>query len=91
MSRSVITGVSLGAATGIAYTLCAVAFRLWPEAGVAFMNSLFHGLDFRRLQAGAEVFDFRTFLFALVVLVLAAFILGCVFGWIADRLRARGS
>ena len=43
MGRSASTGFALGATAGIAYGLCAPAFRLWPQAGVAFMNSLLHG------------------------------------------------
>jgi hypothetical protein len=50
------------------------------------MNSLFHRLDFRKLQAGAALFDFGSFFFALTVLVVWAFVLGFVFGWIAGRL-----
>jgi len=89
VTKGVSTGLALGATVGVGYAACALVFRLWPEAGAAFMNSLFHGLDFRKLQAGAAVFDFGTFFFALTVLVVWAFALGFVFGWIAERLDSK--
>jgi len=89
INRGVSTGFALGVTVGIAYAACALAFRLWPEAAAIFMNSLFHGLDFRKLQAGTGLFDFGTFFFALTVLVVWAFALGFVFGWIAERLGSK--
>src|SRR5262245_6133185 len=80
INRGVSTGFALAVTVGIAYTACALAFGLWPEAGIRFMNSLFHGLDFRKLQAGAVLFDFGNFFFALIVLMVWAFVLGLVYG-----------
>jgi hypothetical protein len=61
-----------------------------PDSRSAQLSaSLFHGLDFRKLQAGAASFDFGTFFFALTVLVVWAFALGFVFGWIAERLDSK--
>ena len=81
------TGLALAVTVGIGYTACALAFRLWPEAAMGFMNALFHGLDFRRLQAGTIPFEFSGFLIALLVAMIWAFVLGAAFGWISDRLR----
>jgi len=89
VTKGVSTGLALGVTVGVGYAACALVFRLWPEAGAAFMNSLFHGLDFRKLQAGGALFDFGTFFFALTVLVAWAFALGFVFGWIAERLSSK--
>ena len=89
INRGVSTGFALGITVGIGYAACALAFRWWPDAAAIFMNSLFHGLDFRKLQAGATLFDFGTFFFALAVLVVWAFALGFVFGWIAERLDSK--
>jgi hypothetical protein len=90
IGRGLSTGFALGVTAGIGYIACALAFRLWPEAAITFMNALFHGLDFRKLQAGSAPFDFSTFFFALLVLVVWVFVLGFAFGWIVDRLRAAG-
>jgi hypothetical protein len=86
--RAIATGMALAATVGLGYTACALAFRMWPDAAVTFMNALFHGLDFRKLQAGPARFDFGGFFFALAVFVLWAFVLG--FGWMVDRFRPLG-
>ena len=85
--RAIPTGLALAVTVGIGYTACALAFRAAPEAAMTFMNALFHGLDFRRLQAGPAPFDFGSFFLALLVAVVWAFVLGAVFGWITDRVR----
>ena len=84
---AIATGVALAITVGIAYTACALAFGAWPDASMEFMNSLFHGLDFRKLARGPAPFDFSAFSFALFVAVLWAFALGALFGWLSDRLR----
>jgi large-conductance mechanosensitive channel len=87
LGRAIPTGVALAIAVGIGYAACALAFRAAPDAAMTFMNALFHGLDFRRLQSGPAPFDFSSFSFALLVAVAWAFVLGAVFGGIVDRLR----
>jgi len=56
-STAVRSGVALALTVGIGYSLCALVFRLKPEAAVNFMNGLFHGLEFRRLQSVQGVFS----------------------------------
>ena len=85
--RAIPTGLALAVTVGIGYAACALAFRAAPEAAISFMNALFHGLDFRRLQTGPAPFDLGSFFVALLVLVVWAFALGAVFGWITERLQ----
>ena len=80
------TGVAFATTVGIGYALCTVVFWLWPEAAANFMNALFHGLDFRKLQSGQALFSFGSFLYALVVMVAWAFGLGALFGWVQGRI-----
>ena len=82
-------GTSLAVTVGIGYTACTLAFWLWPELSASFMNALFHGLDFRKLQAGPTLFNFGSFLYGLVVIVVWAFVLGKLFGWLLNRLGGR--
>ena len=82
------TGAVLAATVGTGYAACTVVFWLWPDAAANFMNALFHGLDFRRLQAGTSLFSFGSFLYAEVVLTGWAFALGSLFGWLAERFSA---
>lgn len=79
------TGAALAVTVGIGYVLCALVFWIWPEAAANFMNSLFHGLDFRKLQAGPTLFSFGSFLYALAVMLVWVFALGAIFAWVLDR------
>ena len=80
------TGAALAATVGIGYAVCTLVFWLSPEAAATFMNGLFHGLDFRKLQGGESLFRFDSFAYALVALVVWAFVLGVVYGWVSGRL-----
>ena len=79
------TGAALAVTVGVGYSACAVVFWLWPDAAAVFMNALFHGLDFRKLQSGPMLFEFGSFLYALAVMLVWAFALGAVFSWIQGR------
>jgi small-conductance mechanosensitive channel len=81
------TGVALAITVGVAYTTCTLFFWAWPEAGMSLANALFHGLDFRKLQGGGGAFNFGGFLYALVVMVIWAFMLGVVFAWLRASRR----
>jgi large-conductance mechanosensitive channel len=87
IGRAMSTGVALAITVGIGYAACALAFRAAPDAAMTFMNALFHGLDFRKLQGGPALFDFSSFSFALLIAVAWAFVFCAFFGWIVDRLR----
>ena len=82
------TGAAFAATVGIAYAACTLLFWMWPETAANFMNALFHGLDFRRLQAGSSLFSFGSFLYAEAVMVGWAFVLGSLFGWLTERFGA---
>ena len=86
MNNPVKAGVALAATVAIGYVACTLVFWLWPEASAGFMNSLFHGLDFRKLQSGATLFNFGSFVYALVGITIWAFGLGAVFGWLSGRI-----
>ena len=84
--RPVLRTASAFALTvGVAYTTCALFFYLWPEPAMNLANALFHGLEFRKLQAGTTLFNFGGFIYALVVMAAWAFVLGALFGWLRDR------
>ena len=85
MSNALRTGTAFGITVAIGYAACTLVFWLWPEAAANFMNGLFHGLDFRKLQSGAALFSFGSFLYALLVLAVWAFGLGALFGWLFGR------
>jgi hypothetical protein len=53
------------------------------------MNALFHGLDFRKLRGDPGTFGFASFGYALVGITVWAFLVGCLFGWLANRFAVR--
>ena len=55
MIAAIRTGAALAIAVAIGYALRTLVFRLWPESAATFMNGLFHGVDFRRLQGAGLV------------------------------------
>lgn len=79
-------GAALALTAGIGYAACSIVFALFPDAAAGFMNALFHGLDFRKLQATQPLFTFGGFAYALVVLVAWVFALGALFDWITGRM-----
>ena len=82
------TGGVFAATVGIGYAACTLVFWMFPDAAANFMNALFHGLDFRKLQAGPSLFSFGSFLYAEAILMGWAFGLGCLFGWLDARSRS---
>ncbi|TAK88023.1 MAG: hypothetical protein EPO20_00890 [Betaproteobacteria bacterium] len=91
MSTALRAGTALAATVALGYTACTLVFLLWPEIAVNFVDALFHGLEFRKLQNGAALFEFGRFFYVLVVLAVWAFWLGALFGWLFDRLGSRPS
>ena len=84
-SRPWKTGIALAITLAIAYAVCAAAYAAWPEGGITFLNAVFHGLDFRKLDA-PSTFTFGMFVFPLVVFVAWGFAVGTLYAWIESRL-----
>ncbi|MEO8144630.1 MAG: DUF5676 family membrane protein [Betaproteobacteria bacterium] len=85
MNNEIRTGTAFAITVSVGYALCALVFWIWPEAAMNYMNGLFHGLDFRKLQSGPTMFAFGSFLYALIVTAVWAFGLGALFGWLFGR------
>ena len=86
MNTALRAGAALALTAALGYTACTLVFLLWPETAANFVSALFHGLEFRKLQNGAALFEFRGFFYVLVVLTVWAFWLGALFGWLFERL-----
>lgn len=91
MSTALRAGAAAAVTASVGYAACTLAFFLWPEIAANFMDALFHGLEFRKLQNGPALFDFGRFFYVLVVLAVWAFWLGALFGWLFDRLGSGSS
>jgi hypothetical protein len=85
------TGAALSLTAGAGYAACTLVFWIWPEAAATFMNALFHGLDFRKLQSGPALFNFESFLYALATLMAWTFALGALYRWVQGRIAGARS
>ena len=65
-------GTSFALTVAIAYALCTVVFWMWPQAAAIFMS-------------GAALFDFGSFVLALIGITAWAFAVGTLFGWLSAR------
>ena len=80
------TGVSLAVTVAVVYSVCAALYALWPGLGIEFLNSLFHGLDFHKLETAAP-WTIRMFVLPLAVLVIWGFAVGSLFAWLHNLLH----
>lgn len=80
------TGVALAVTVVTAYAICAVIFVVYPDASANFMNALFHGLDFRKLQPAAGGFSLAGFGVAAAVMAVWAFVVGAIFAGVSNSL-----
>ena len=83
--RPSIIGASLAITTALAYAACALLFFLFPGMGMAFVQSLFHGLDFSKLTVTPGVFDFAGFGRVAVALAAYGFFVGALFAIVRNR------
>ena len=70
----------------LGYLACTAIWLLFSEPSIAFMNALFHGLDFRPLYSNGA-FDPGNWLGAVAVLSVWAFLMGVLFAALINRVR----
>ena len=83
-----IFGVVLSLTIGIGYALCTIVWVSFTGPAIDFLNALFHGLDFRRLQM-ASAFSVSNFGYALIVMMVWAYLIGAIFAALCNLLLAR--
>ena len=83
-------GLAFALTTAVMYTVCALAWIVWPEPALDLLNALFHGLDFRRLQLPSSRFSFGALVYPLVVMSTWGFAIGTLLGAICNRVRVQG-
>lgn len=79
-------GAVLSITSIVNYILCTIIWVAFTEPSISFLNALFHGLDFRKLITDSP-FSLSAFLYALVVLAVAAYVLGFIFANVRNWLR----
>ncbi|MFZ5874899.1 MAG: DUF5676 family membrane protein [Nitrospirota bacterium] len=80
------TGAALALTMTITYTVCALLYALAPARGIDFLNALFHGLDFHKLETSTP-FTFLMFAYPLVVFVVWGFAVGTLFAWFRNAFQ----
>ena len=80
-------GVVLSLTVGIGYVLCTIVWVSYTGPAIDFLNALFHGLDFRKLQMGSA-FSVSNFGYALVVMMVWAYLIGAIFAALRNLLLA---
>lgn len=78
------TGAALAVTVAIGYAACTAIFVAFPDASATFLNALFHGLDFRKLQPPAGGFSLAGFGGAAAILAVWGFLIGAVFAAIRN-------
>lgn len=86
-SPALRTGIALAVTVAVFYSLCALIWLAAPGPVLAFMNSLFHGIDFSSLVQ-PQGFSWSGFFGALSVMFIWAFLAGAFFGWLRQLLEA---
>jgi hypothetical protein len=89
-TKPLVVGSALGLTAGLGYTLCAIAFALFPTLAVDFTSTLFHGLSFAKMQSESQGFSFASFLLVLIATMAWGFIAGAVFSSIYNLLSREG-
>ncbi len=79
------TGLTLGVTVGLFYGLCTLVWVLAPGPFLAFMNNLFHGMDFTSLVQ-PRPFALLGYVTALLALSAWALLAGIFFAWLSNRL-----
>lgn len=80
------TGAALAVTVVIGYAICAAIFVAFPDASANFMNALFHGLDFRKLQPAGGGFSLAGFSVAAAVMAAWSFVVGAIFAAVSNLL-----
>ncbi|MGQ0525889.1 MAG: DUF5676 family membrane protein [Betaproteobacteria bacterium] len=85
--RPLAVGVALAVTVGVMYLVCAALWLTWTEGALDFLNALFHGLDFRRLQAPGKEMSLASFGLPLLVLTAWGFIAGALYAAVHNWLE----
>lgn len=79
------TGIVLSVTVVLFYLLCTLVWISVPETFMGFMNALFHGLDFSRIQTGRAL-SWWDVVYPAIVFAVWFFAAGVFFAWLRNRL-----
>ena len=80
------SGTTLAVVVGINYLICTAIWMTWREPSIDFLNALFHGMDFRKLETSGP-FSILSFIYVLVGLMIWTFVIGVIFRLVSNWFR----
>ena len=82
------TGFAAAITVAVLYSICALAFALFPDGTLAFIDAWFHGLDLSQLKpAGGAVWTVGDFLYGLLGVSATALVTGFLFAVVNNFLK----
>jgi len=85
-----VFGLVVAITVVISYVLCTLFWLAFPEPSMDFLNTLFHGMDFRKIYAPAA-FSLGDFTTVLVVFTVWGYLVGAIYAAVRNLLLTRGS
>ncbi len=81
--------LAAGLSVAILYSLCALAFVLFPGLTTGFLNTVNHGINLQSLDIGKIPFTFGEFFIGLIYITLYAMVAGYIYGAINNVLQRK--
>ena len=82
------TGFAAAITLAVLYSICALAFALFPDGTLAFLNAWFHGMDLNLLKpAAGAIWTVGDFLYGLLGVSATGFVAGSVFTTVSNFFR----
>jgi len=79
-------GAAFALTVVVGYAGCTLVWVAFTDPAIAFLNALFHGLDFRKLAVGGG-FSSGAWIYSAVVLAVWAFLIGALFALVRNWLH----
>jgi hypothetical protein len=85
-----VFGLVVAITVVISYVLCTLFWLAFTEASLDFLNTLFHGMDFRKIYTPAA-FSLGDYITVLVVFTVWGYVVGAVYAAVRNLLLARAT
>lgn len=85
-----VFGLVVALTAVISYVLCTLFWLAFTEPSMDFLNTLFHGVDFRRIYAPAP-FSLVDYMTVLGVFAVWGYLVGAVYAAVCNLLLTRGT
>jgi hypothetical protein len=85
-----VFGLVVAITAVIGYVLCTLFWLAFTEPSMDFLNTLFHGMDFRKIYAPAA-FSLGGYLAVLVVFTVWGYLVGVIYATVRNLLLTRGA